>query len=306
MLINTTLSLKDLPLPPPEKSGWPWTEQSEPLSEQRPDSSEWPRISIVTPSYNQGQFIEETIRSVLLQGYPNLEYIIIDGGSKDVSIEIIKKYQPWLSFWKSEKDQGQSDAINKGFAASTGAIMGWVNSDDLLTKGALQYLGAAYKAGLNWWTGGASQILQDGRVVYYNSTKLNTISKRELLHARAILFQVSTFWTRELWERAGSCLSSLDFAMDYELWLRFSRWSSVIPIRHNLGLYRTHENAKTGTSDGMKLYTTECDVLRLEEYQRQGHIWLIRAILITLWTRFSLAKAYGWRSCFGRRTIPYV
>ena len=140
MSINTTLTLKDLPLPPPEKLEWPWTEQSEPLSERIPDNSEWPRISIVTPSYNQGQFIEETIRSVLLQGYPNLEYIIIDGGSTDNSVEIIRKYEPWLTYWVSQPDKGQTDAIQKGFNLSTGVVWNWLNSDDLLEPNALQQM----------------------------------------------------------------------------------------------------------------------------------------------------------------------
>ena len=92
----------------------------------RPDGSAWPRISIVTPSYNQGQFIEETIRSILLQGYPDLEYIIIDGGSTDQSVEIIRKYEPWLTYWVSEKDRGQSHAINKGFERASGEIRGYI------------------------------------------------------------------------------------------------------------------------------------------------------------------------------------
>src|SRR5688572_28969334 len=103
--------LSDLPAPPPGKTGWPWTEETFQLPEAMPDGKRWPRISIVTPSYNQGQFIEETIRSVLLQCYPNLEYIVIDGGSTDDSVEIIEKYKSWLTYWVSEPDKGQVDAI---------------------------------------------------------------------------------------------------------------------------------------------------------------------------------------------------
>src|SRR5437870_1420981 len=137
-------TLNELPSPPPDKTGWPWTAETPPLPPARPDGSAWPRISIVTPSYNQGQFIEETIRSVLLQGYPDLEYTIIDGGSTDQSIEIIKKHEPWLTYWVSEQDRGQAHAINKGLSRSTGEIFQWINSDDVLLSGALFELAAAY------------------------------------------------------------------------------------------------------------------------------------------------------------------
>ena len=132
-------TLKDLP-PPEGKTGWPWTEESPQLPDKTPDGRPWPKISIVTPNYNYGQFIEETIRSVLLQGYPNLEYIIIDGGSTDNSVEIIKKYEKRLTYWVSEPDRGQAHAINKGLEMATGEWFNWINSDDLLMSHALKTL----------------------------------------------------------------------------------------------------------------------------------------------------------------------
>src|SRR5579885_3553995 len=129
-------TLAELPPPPAGKTGWPWTIETPALPASRADGSPWPRISIVTPSYNQGQFIEETIRSVLLQGYPDLEYIVIDGGSTDQSVEIIRKYERWLTYWVSEKDRGQAHAINKGFSSVTGELFNWINSDDLSYRSA--------------------------------------------------------------------------------------------------------------------------------------------------------------------------
>lgn len=131
-------TLAELPPPPPGKEGWPWTEGSPSLPDQMPDGRPWPRVSLVTPSYNQDPFIEETIRSVLLQGYPALEYIVIDGGSRDNSVEIIKKYERYLAYWVSEADRGQADAINKGFQRGTGELGCYLNSDDILCRGTLE------------------------------------------------------------------------------------------------------------------------------------------------------------------------
>jgi glycosyltransferase involved in cell wall biosynthesis len=136
--------LEHLPTPPPDKTGWPWTEESEYLSPLHPDGNGWPRISIITPSYNQGEFIEETIRSIILQNYPNLEYIIIDGGSSDNSAEIIRKYEEWIAYWVSERDRSQSHAINKGFDRCTGELVNWICSDDLLCKNALNQFASRY------------------------------------------------------------------------------------------------------------------------------------------------------------------
>ncbi len=134
---RTPPNLNDLPPPPIGKVGWPWTEGTPPAPSDALGGKPWPKISIVTPSYQQGQFLEETIRSVLLQNYPNLEYFVMDGGSADGSRQIIEKYSPWVDQWKSEKDRGQSHAINRGFALATGELWGWLNSDDLYLPGAL-------------------------------------------------------------------------------------------------------------------------------------------------------------------------
>ena len=125
-----------------DKDGWPWNEEVSPAVYSA--RKEWPKISIVTPSYNQGVFIEETIRSILLQNYPNLEYIIIDALSDDDTISIIKKYEDKISYWIGEKDNGQADAINKGVKLCSGEIFNWINSDDLLTKNSLFIIAEEY------------------------------------------------------------------------------------------------------------------------------------------------------------------
>src|SRR5262245_22024528 len=130
-------TLRDLPTLPPGKVGWPWTEESRRLPDEMADGRPWPRITVVTPSFNQGHFLEETIRSILLQGYPELEYFVLDGGSTDSSVDTIKRYSRWLTYWASEPDRGQSAAINRGLRMGSGSHATWTNSDDLLCKVAL-------------------------------------------------------------------------------------------------------------------------------------------------------------------------
>lgn len=130
-------TLKELPPAPKGKTGWPWTEESKKLADKMPDGSAWPKVSIVTPNYNYGYFIEETIRSVLLQGYPNLEYIVIDDGSTDNSVEVISKYKTHLTFFTTRPSKGQGQTINEGFSRAAGEIFAWLNSDDTYEPGAL-------------------------------------------------------------------------------------------------------------------------------------------------------------------------
>lgn len=156
-------SLADLPNPS-TGIGWPWTEHSAPLPETQPNGQPWPKITIVTPSYNQGQFLEETIRSILLQGYPNLEYIVMDGGSTDGSIETIQKYEPWIDYWESEPDEGASHAISKGLEKASGMWFNWINSDDVLLPNALETVTriARLVPEAKWITGGRLQTTETG------------------------------------------------------------------------------------------------------------------------------------------------
>ncbi|BAQ66181.1 glycosyltransferase family 2 protein [Geminocystis sp. NIES-3709] len=158
------VTLSELPPPPQGKTGWPWTQESPPTTDIAFNDSDYPKISIITPNYNYGQFLEETIRSVLLQGYPNLEYIVIDGGSTDNSVEIIKKYESWLTYWVSEKDLGQVSAINKGIELSTGKWFNWLNSDDILLANSLKTLIEISKLveDPKWITGGRLEMSESG------------------------------------------------------------------------------------------------------------------------------------------------
>ncbi len=130
------------PLGAPAPDGWPW---SGPVASTAPQSANWPTISVVTPSFNQGQFLEAAMRSVLLQGYPNLEYIVLDGGSTDQSVPVIEHYASHLAHWHSAPDDGQSDAIARGFERASGDVLCWLNSDDLLLPGALWHVAEMFR-----------------------------------------------------------------------------------------------------------------------------------------------------------------
>lgn len=214
-------TLAILPLAP-ERQGWPWTEGTPLRPATLPDGSPWPRISIVTPSYNQGQFLEETIRSVLLQGYPNLEYFIIDGGSSDGSVEIIRRYAPWIDYWVSEPDRGQSHAINKGLARTTGEILCWLNSDDVLLPGSLWAVGSFFAAHPKDLLVSGQAIWRDSAGRHIGDHTLTVHVFRDLLryHQGRFLAQPAVFMRRELVQRTGPLDEDLTYTMDLDLWLR--------------------------------------------------------------------------------------
>jgi len=237
-------TLSELPPPPPGKTGWPWTTESAQLPETMPDSSFWSRVSIVTPSYNQAQFIEETIRSVLLQGYPDLEYIIIDGGSTDGSVEIIRKYEPWLAYWVSEKDSGQSEAINKGFARATGPFVAWLNSDDTYEpkaiNRALQYMVSHSTSSL---------VYSDCNVIDESGKKFNKFYARPFVWEEHLLEnlipQPSVFMRKDIFDIVAGVDESLHCIMDYDLWLRMGRQNYIMYVPDTWANFRVCQGTKS-------------------------------------------------------------
>lgn len=228
--------------------------QDEQASARGSDALAWPRISIVIPSYNQGRFIADAIESVLGQGYPDLELIVMDGGSTDQTVEVLRGYDGQLTDWVSERDGGQSDAINRGLARSTGDVLGWLCCDDILTDGALATVGRYFAAhrDCQWLTA-------SGEIRYLHTGK-SSIGRSGVASAEALmafwrwgapghyLCQPSTFWTRDLWQRAEGLRVDNHLAMDYELWLRFARHALPAAIDDVLSVSRIHPECKSDRS----------------------------------------------------------
>lgn len=223
-------TLADLPDPPSDRHGWPWTQPAPTLPPLTPGGGPWPRISIVTPSFNQGRWLEECIRSVLLQGYPDLEYHVVDGGSTDETIEILERYEPWLDSWTSRADDGQSDAINQGFARTNGEVFNWLCSDDFLAAGALEQVGSALADPDCDVLSGACLCLHEDDPIRTGVRPSKGPAWLRTPYAAGI-WQPSTFWRPRLLKRRNPVLRDLHFCMDRELWCHLTssgarwRWS---------------------------------------------------------------------------------
>jgi hypothetical protein len=242
--VTTSGLLSLLPAPPPGRTGWPWTEESSPALFHDAPAGGWPRLSVVCPSFQQGRYLEETIRSVLLQNYPALEFIIMDGGSRDESPGLLEKYARWLAHWESQPDRGQSHALNKACDRATGELIGWINSDDYYLPGALAAAARAFRAAPR------SLIFGDWAIRDGVAPGLVRIRERP-----AFAFQVAvggrhlpshaTFWPRAAHQPVRE---DLRFTMDAELFKRLA--ASGLRPRHlaqTLSVFRRHPEAKTST-----------------------------------------------------------
>jgi glycosyltransferase involved in cell wall biosynthesis len=231
-----------------------------------PDMSS-PLVSIVTPSFNQARYLESTLLSVLDQDYPNLEYILVDGGSTDGSVEIIRRYSDRLAWWISEKDRGQTDAINKGFANARGEILAWLNSDDTYEPNAVSeavaFLQDHPEVGLVY--GDANIIDENGRIV--GRFPAARTSYRRLRQGYVHIPQQSAFWRADLWRKVGPLDPAFYFAMDYDLWVRLA---ALVPIHYHPRVwanFRLHTGGKTIAADD------RCWPEMLKVHYRDGGSW---------------------------------
>lgn len=271
--------IEELPVPGEGRKGWPWDLPSESLPRCQLDGSPWPKVTIVTPSFNQGQYLEETIRSVLLQGYPDLDYIIIDGASTDQSLTIIKKYEKWLTYWESQPDRGQCHAINKGWARSQPGIWAWLNSDDTYLPGTI--------------VRAVCELIQDptARLVYASVSHTDINSQHLYFYygrplppgLKRLQFwkgwnipQPTTFFYSELVDKYGGLDETFHLALDYELFTRFSQYAKFKFIDETWATTRLHDQAKTGDWNTNKFrFFKEIRVANKKNLNRLNYYYLL-------------------------------
>lgn len=305
MLTANRSVLDVLPAPPADRAGWPWTETTAALPDTMPGGQPWPRITLVTPSYNQAAFLEATIRSVLLQGYPNLQYLVIDGGSPDASPGIIERYDPWIDYWVSERDEGQPDAINKGFARADGEILAWVNSDDLLMPGALRRLAllARERPDAVAWIGGCYRIDMDDRVtdtIFPRGLNSDDLARWGM---EGFFYQPSCFFTAEGWAQTGPLDLRLEYGFDVDLWLKLAKLGPFVATDEVLSAALFHDMAKSGQGR----MGQHVDTIALQVYHghldaaiaRLEHLMEARRVRELIWLSFK-SHLRGWI----RRVLP--
>ena len=284
-------------LPPPEgRTGWPWTIKSNNSGENSEKMDNWPRISIITPSFNQGQFIEETIRSIIYQNYPNLEYIIIDGGSTDNTLEIIEKYSEFISYWVSETDRGQSHAINKGLEKCTGEYVNWICSDDVLCKDALRNIAPLLKSGNDiLLLGKGFRIDQDSNIIDAISPSRirdfdNLVDLKNFWRKGSSILQQSSFFPLKAVRKLNYLNEENHYTMDFELWGKLlSAGIKVVQTDISIGMFRWYPGQKTSrqievthslTKTARRLILENKETPRLSKLNQLKRIMVYKAIYI--------------------------
>lgn len=265
----------------------------------------YPKISIVTPSYNQAQFLERTILSVLNQNYPNLEYIIIDGGSTDGSVEIIKKYENYLAYWICEKDKGQADAINKGFKKSTGEILAWLNSDDTYLPDALQSVADFFKQHPNtdMLYGRCYMMDQDDEI--FQEAKAMPFNLLDYIYGLFTIPQQTTFWRKDIFFKAGMLNTENHTCMDGELWINFAKNKANITfVNRFLANFRLHYESISGSGRYNNQY--QQDKMRIQ-YDVLGYLPNpVGKILRRVWfiTKYPIAHIRYYLSVLCKGRVP--
>ena len=241
-------TIDDLPKPPESRTGFPWTAAGETPKTATVPNAHLPKISIITPSFNQGIYIEETIRSVLLQGYPNLEFIVMDGGSTDETVEILKKYDEFITFWASKPDEGQSDAINQGIERATGDIFNWINSDDLLAPNALHELAAVFQKNPDAQAVCGHYLFIGTGIPSAEPQRLLMFPSVEKTLTLGGMSQPSLFWRLDTIKQLKGVNQKLHYTMDWELWHRFFLnipQPKVVLTAAILAHFRWHDSSKS-------------------------------------------------------------
>jgi glycosyltransferase involved in cell wall biosynthesis len=208
---------------------------------------EWPRVTVVTPSLNQGTFLEEAIRSVLLQGYPNVEYIVLDAGSTDGSPEIIRKYEPWLAYWRSAPDEGQTSAISEGWARASGEVLAYINADDAYLPGALAMAGAEFAKNPDVGMVYGTALIVDDEDRLLRQWTGKPFDARTMLTVGNIVPQPATFFSSAAVRAVGGLNHEWEMIMDYDLCFRVGSAFPTVFLENDLAKFRSHEQSKTQT-----------------------------------------------------------
>lgn len=288
--------------PQKNKSDWPWISSSPTKAEI--GTLSWPRISIVTPSYNQGHFIEETIRSVLLQGYPNLEYIIIDGNSTDETVSIIKQYEAQLTYWVSEPDQGQAHAINKGFERCTGDLLGWLNSDDILLPGVLFHLASAFQQSPTAILMGEVLNVDEQHGYTWLERPKNVTFAHLVEPWRYNVFwhQPGVYFPHQLYKTVGPLDESLRYIFDRDWLCRALQLAPVDYLHFPIAKFRFHQTSKT-VAEGSVWFEEEATVSKRYWSQTNGGDINVAEAMLHLHHAETHLRFYNWARRKGLQSL---